>query len=109
VEPPFVLTLSVATSIGTYVFGAFALGLSARGLATAVRKTLESVGLTVVFLVVNVALGSSIVLATRPIAPEFSSVYVVDDVTLLVLSLLQGLLFQWWREPSVSSRVTGRP
>jgi hypothetical protein len=109
VEPPFVLTLSVATSIGTYVVGAFALGLSAHGLATALRKTLESVGLMVVFFVVNVALGISIVLATRPIRLEFSAVYIVDDVTLLVLSSLQGLVFQWWREPSDSSRATGRP
>jgi hypothetical protein len=54
-------------------------------------------GLTVVFLVVNLALGLAFVLASRALSMPFVSVYILNDVTLIALSALQGVIFGWWR------------
>jgi hypothetical protein len=32
------------------------------------------------------------------LAGGFASFYLLDDPTIPILSLLQGLVFQWWRE-----------
>ena len=67
------------------------------GLLAAGRHVLELVGLAVLFFLANVALGLAIVLNVRSISSHFLSVYVLDDPSLVVLSLLQGALFFFWR------------
>jgi hypothetical protein len=64
----------------------------------AVGKMFEGIGLMAVFLVINVAVGAIAALATRAFLREIVSPYFVADPTLLGLSLLQALAFQWWRE-----------
>lgn len=97
-EPYLILVLVGLTSLGAYVVGARGLRLSGSGLRTAAARALECVGLTIVFLVANVAIGAVIVLGARVLAGGFVSLYPAADMTLLPLSLLQGLTFQWWRE-----------
>jgi len=58
---------------------------------------LETVGLIVIFAVVNTAIGVAVILATRTLTHWFLSLYMANDPTLWVLSLLQGLAFQGWR------------
>ena len=102
-EQPFILVLVGLTSVGAYLVGAKGFGLSANRLRTAIGRVLECVGMTLLFFVVNLAAGIIAILAARVLTRGGMSLYLADDVTLLVLSLLQGLTFQWWREPSGSS------
>jgi hypothetical protein len=75
-----------------------------RGLGAAAGKALESAGLAAVFFVLNLGVGFSLALALRRAPGGFVSLYVNDDVSMLVLSVLQALVLQWWREPE-----SGRP
>jgi hypothetical protein len=50
----------------------------------------------VVFLVVNLGGLMLAIPLARVATSGFVPVYVVDDVTLSTVSLVQGLLFRWW-------------
>ena len=97
-EATFIAALAGLTSIGAYYFGARRLSLSSAGLAAAVGKMLESVGIVLIFLAVNLTVAVLIVLIARNLTGLFVSAYVMDDAVWLGLSLIQGLAFQWWRE-----------
>lgn len=91
------LGLATLTSLGTYLLGR-RLGLSPGALGAAVDKTLQCLGLTLLFYALNVGIGVVGILVARAVTRVFVSLYLVEDVMLLVLSLLQGLVFAWWRE-----------
>jgi hypothetical protein len=42
-------------------------------------------------------LAAAIVLAIRTLSSHFVSIYVLDDLALVALSLLQGAVFFFWR------------
>lgn len=67
--------------------------LSRERLRVAVTTTLEYVGLSAVFLSLNMLLGTIGVLAARAITEHFISVYVINDLFLVLLSFLQALFF----------------
>ena len=91
----FLLALVAATSAAAYGLARKRLG--ARGsLAEAVGRTVETVGVAVVFHMVNVALIVAGTLALRAAGGAVSS-YVGTDITLIILSFLQAVLFQFWR------------
>jgi hypothetical protein len=69
-----------------------------RALAAAVGRALETVGFTLLFFLANLAAGALVTVAVRALGVAFISIYLTADITLLVLSLLQALLFQRWRE-----------
>jgi hypothetical protein len=102
-EQFLVLGLTGITSLGSLLLGVRALGYSGIGLRAAVGKTLECVGVTFVFFLANLAAGMFVVLLGRFLTQGFVSLYLANDVTLLVLSLLQGLTFEWWRERQTPS------
>jgi hypothetical protein len=56
--------------------------------------------LTLVFSVVNLAVAMFAILAMRSLSGRFVSIYIASDTTLLMLSWLQALTFQAWREGS---------
>jgi hypothetical protein len=93
----FMLAMVSLTSIGTYLVGVKWLGFPGRALRPAVDRMLECIGATLVFAALNVALAATIILGLRSLTGTFVSVYVINDVTWLGLSLLQGLTFWWWR------------
>ncbi len=93
----FILGLAGVTSVGAYLLGLKGFGLPAQGLHAAVRKMLECLGATVLFLAVNLTVAITIILAVRSFTGIFVSVYITEDAVWLGLSLLQGLTFQWWR------------
>jgi hypothetical protein len=100
-EQAFVLALVVATSVGAYFLGVKGLGMTGTDLRSAIGRMLECVGVMVVFLVVNLAVGAAAVLAARAATKGFVSFYLVNDITLLILSIFQGLAFQcWWKPPA---------
>jgi hypothetical protein len=99
-EQAFILIVAGLTSVATYLLGVKGLRLSKRGLWPALGKALECIGLTLALFLLNVAVGMVAILATQLLIGRFISLYHASDTTLLVLSLLQALTFQAWREVS---------
>jgi hypothetical protein len=99
-ESVFVLVVVGLTSVAAYLFGIARLGYSMSGLWLALGKACEGVGLTLVFSVVNLAVAMSAILAMRSFSGQFVSLYIASDITFLMLSWLQALTFQAWREGS---------
>jgi len=108
-EGVFLPLLVAVTTVTAYVIGVHVLGLSRRRLAHAVGRTLELAGLTVVFLVANLAIGLAVVLATRALSTRFISVYILNDLSLVALSALQGVVFGWWRRLTPAAWVGRLP
>jgi hypothetical protein len=96
----FMLAPAGLTSVAAYLLGARRLGLAPARLGTAVGKMLETVGAVLVFLVADLVVAVILVVVFRGVTGTFVSVYVTDDTVWLGLALLQGLVFQWWREVS---------
>lgn len=71
---------------------------AAASLRAALSKALEAVGMTILFFLGNVATGALVTVAARAFDVTFISIYLTTDVALLVLSLLQALIYQRWRE-----------
>ena len=96
---PLVLVAAIAvTSLGAYLVGARHKSLPRARLGWAVGRALDCVGMGLVFLALNLVVGGALVLALRIATGRFVSLYVLNDATILLLSLLQGMVAQWWRE-----------
>ncbi len=91
------LALIVLTSMGAYFYGKKSLRLSSAELSVAWKLTLECVWAGMVFFALNLALAVVGILSSRVVLTEFVSLYAASDVTLLALSLLQGITFRLWR------------
>jgi hypothetical protein len=92
-----VLGLVGVTSVAACLASVKWLGLSGHGLQAALARTLEMIGTAAVFFAVNLTLGVTAILAVRSLTNVFVSVYLIDDVSLLLLSALQGVIFATWR------------
>ena len=88
------------TSLGAYVAGTRGMSLRRPELPGALLEALEYLGLAVLFLVGNFALGLAIILGLRALTHRFITVYMLNDAPLAVLSLLQALVFHCWRTRS---------
>ena len=86
------------TSLGAVLICVYRLGLPLVGLRHAAARVVDCIGLGLVFLGVNLVIGGLVLLAVRVATDSFVSLYALNDDTILVLSLLQGLIVQWWRE-----------
>ncbi len=94
----FIPAVVVFTSLCTYFLGTRQLGLTRERLRAAAGRMLIYLGATVLFFGVNLGAGVSVVLTDRVLGLGFLSVYLNNDVSLLVLSAIQGLIFACWRE-----------
>ncbi len=99
-ESMYILIVVSLTSVGAYILGITRLRFSGSKLQLALGKACECVGLTLVFFLLNLGVGMLAILAIRSFIGRFVSLYIVADIALLVLSLLQALTFQAWREGS---------
>jgi hypothetical protein len=99
-EQAFLLIAAGLTSVATYLLGAKWFGWARHGLWQALARAFECIGLTLLFFLLNLAVGMIAVLAVRSLIGRFVALYSVSDTTLLMLSLLQALTFQGWREGS---------
>ena len=88
--------LVIVTSGGAWLVGTRGLGLPLARLLAAGGRMLEAVGLLTVFLALNLGLGGIAILAWRGITGRFASLYLLNDATLGVFSLIQALVFHWW-------------
>lgn len=95
-EQIFLPALVAVTSLGAFFVGAWVLRLRAAGLRRAAARTLEALGLLMLFGALNLGVGAVVVLAWRGITGEFLSFYLLNDAVLGIFSLLQALTFQWW-------------
>jgi hypothetical protein len=99
-ESVFIVVVIGLTSAGAYVLGITRLGFSKSGLWLALGKSCECVGLTLVFCVLNLAVAMFAILVMRSLSGRFVSLYIASDTTFFMLSWLQALAFQAWREGS---------
>ena len=76
--------------------GANCLGLGRRALRRAGLRALQAVGMGLIFFAGNLVLGVLAIAVVRPLTGRFLSPYNLSDISLLSLSLLQGLVFAWW-------------
>ena len=88
------------TSLGAYVIATRGMGLRRPELPGALLGAHDYLGLVVIFLVGNFALGLAIILGLRGLTHQFVTVYMLNDATLAVLSLLQALVLHCWRTRS---------
>jgi hypothetical protein len=71
-----------------------------RWLGPAFGKALECVGAVVLFCLLNAVVGTALIFAARAVSGRFVSLHLGADQSLLAVSALQALVFQWWRESS---------
>ncbi len=97
--PPVVLialvvlvTSAVACNIGVRWLGLNYLTLARAGLAM-----IETLGMGAVFFGTNLAIGMIVIAVVHALTGHFVSHYILSDVSLLSLSLVQGLVFACWR------------
>ena len=85
------------TSVVAYFLATRAFKLEPRSLRSAITEALELFGLSIVFLVANLAVGTCLILSARALSGRFLSVYLVNDSTLGLMSFLQAIVFHCWR------------
>ncbi len=85
------------TTVAAYLLGTHTLRLQRGKLRPAGMEALELIGLAIVFLVANLAVGICLILGARALSGRFLSVYWANDSTLGLLSILQAVVFHCWR------------
>jgi hypothetical protein len=100
IEQVFVPAVAAVSTALAFALCVRRFGWPARTVVTAAGKVLECVGAAVVFCLLNAGVGAGLILAARAVSGRFVSLYLGADHTLVALSALQALLFQWWRESS---------
>lgn len=99
------LAFTALTSAMGYLYGRGVLRLSHRELSKAWGAALDCVWLSMVFFALNLSLGVVGIFVSRVASGIFISLYDVVDVTVLLVSLLQGVVFQVWRLEGRCHRV----
>lgn len=88
--------LAAVTSFGAYLYARRVSHLSGPALRTAWNTVLECLALTLVFFAFNLLTGFVVVAIGRAWG-LFISLYDVSDMSVVVISLLQGTLLRLWR------------
>lgn len=87
----------IGSSIVLVALAALALSLPLGRLRTAGAAILEFAALWMICLVANVALGMVAIVVLRHVIGVFVSIYVLNDLVLVVLAALQAAgLWAWW-------------
>jgi hypothetical protein len=98
----FVLGLIAFTSTGAMLIGIRG-RLATRTLIAGVAEALEVLGAGLVFFAINLATGIVALLLARVVGTGYPSLYLAADVTVLILSLLQGLTLHCWRRAAMQA------
>ena len=80
------------SSVGAYLLGVKTGAIRGGRWREALGRLFACLGLAICFFVLNLALGVAGILAFRGIFHSFLPVYLVDDVSLVILSSVQGIL-----------------
>jgi hypothetical protein len=99
-EDNYPLVVVAATTAAAYLVGRRFFDRPRISFADPLRKGMECIGASVVFLSVNVALGLAVIFVVRTITAHFISVYsAVANPSLVILSAVQGIMFRlWWSD-----------
>lgn len=100
----FLLILMGVTSTLALLVGVWWLRLPLSSLKRGAGKALECIGVMLGFYLLNLAVGIAGTLLWRQLTGTHLSLYYANDATLLGISLLQGLVFEWWRRESREPR-----
>ena len=92
----FIVLLVAGSSLIGAGVAAWVMRPASMRLAVVGRATLQFAGLWVLCLVLNLALGIGVVLAARSLTPVFVSIYLVNDVSLVIVSGLQAFALHAW-------------
>jgi len=90
-----ILLLVIITSASAYLLGIKTFGFPL-SLRTGLGRSLETIGVVVLFFGVNVLVTVILVFSIRAFG-IIVSLYLGTDPTLIGISLLQGIVFQFWR------------
>lgn len=92
----YILSIVAATSCAAYAVGRRR-GLRAALFPPALLRGIRYVGVCLLFWIGNIAVGAGVALLVRGLGLGFIWLYVNTDVSVLVLSALQALVFESWR------------
>ncbi|HZS33533.1 MAG TPA: hypothetical protein VFC42_09160 [Methylomirabilota bacterium] len=90
--------IALVTTLGAIVLGARADARGRGRLAAAARRTAHAMGMAAIFLAANVVVGLVAVAVLPGLLSRFVSRYPLGDVSLVGVSLLQGVMVAAWRE-----------
>lgn len=91
------VVIAITTALAYLITRRFA-AVNGQSFRRALETVLECIGTCILFIGLNVALGVMLVFLIRGFTPWFIAPYVVSDLMLVVLSVVQGFVFQtWWR------------
>jgi hypothetical protein len=90
------LAAGLVTSLATYLGATRVLALSRRRLRDAAAWVLETIGLALALLALNLIVGVAAVLVLRALTGRFVSLYTVSDLAWIGLSWLQALILRRW-------------
>lgn len=93
---PIALLVLVTSAVARHI-GVRWLGLNYLTLARAGLATIETLGMGAVFFGANLAIGMTVIAVVHALTGRFVSHYILSDVSLLTLSLVQGMVFACWR------------
>jgi hypothetical protein len=85
------------TSLAAITLGRARCGLDAERLRVAALSTLDCIWTVLAFLMMNVVGCVGVVIVGRILPGDYVSSYTAGDVTLVVLSTVQGIAFHLWR------------
>ncbi|XYI03596.1 hypothetical protein ACMHYB_29060 [Sorangium sp. So ce1128] len=92
----YILAVVAATSGAAYAAGR-RLGMRAGLVPAALRRAIRLVGACLLFWGGNIAVGAGVALLVRGLGLGFIWLYINTDVSVLVLSAVQALVFESWR------------
>ena len=101
----FLVIVAAITSLGSYLVGIRWGGRSPASLRAALGRLLECLGAVAVFAAINLTLAAALILGVRTFTGWFASLYLLDDIVWIIVSLVQGIAWSLWRPDRDAKRV----
>jgi hypothetical protein len=93
----FIYFVAAFTSIVIFFLGTTWFGMKSGFLRHAIRDVVQCVGAFIAFFALNFTIGGVLIFVIRGVW-RFFPLYTLADAALLIVSALQGCIFQlWWR------------
>lgn len=107
-EAVVIVSLVMLTSAAGFLVGRNLLGLSGPDLGRAIRQMLECCGVSFMFGLANLIIGVVVIVVFREITGTFVSLYFVNDIALILASVLQGIVFFCWYDLAIRGEAADR-
>ena len=90
------LLLVIFSSGCIYTIAKKRFSVPTRSLRAVTRTILACIGASMLCLAFNLTLGAAIIFLIRGVTTHFVTLYTLENLTLLILSVAQGFVFQLW-------------